>query len=150
MDAYEYVRDNYGIDSDPGYPYEAQDGLCRYRPEDKSADDTGYVQIDEGDEEAIKMVLATLGPVSVAIDAGQDSFQFYSDGVYYDPNCESDVDKMNHAVLIVGYGTEDNGQDYWLVKNSYGTDWGQGGYIKMARNANNHCGIANGATYPLV
>lgn len=57
---------------------------------------------------------------------------------------------MNHGVLIVGYGTEPNGQEYWLVKNSYGADWGQGGYIKMARNFNNHCGIATSATYPLV
>lgn len=86
----------------------------------------------------------------MAIDAGQDSFQFYSDGVYYEPNCESAPEKMNHAVLIVGYGTEDNGFDYWIVKNTYGSDWGQGGYIKMARNLNNHCGIANSASYPLV
>lgn len=57
---------------------------------------------------------------------------------------------MNHGVLIIGYGVEDDGKEYWIVKNSYGPEWGQGGYIHMARNANNHCGIATSATYPLV
>lgn len=68
--AYEYIRDNYGINSEPIYIYEMRDGNCRYSPNDRAADSTGYVQIDTGDEEGIKLAVATLGPVSAAIDAG--------------------------------------------------------------------------------
>ena len=60
-----------------------------------------------------------------------------------DPNC---IWTLNHEVAIVGYGRE-AGQDYWLVKNSWGTGWGEEGYIKMYRNMNNNCGIATEACY---
>ncbi|EEZ97693.1 procathepsin L [Tribolium castaneum] len=148
--AYEYVRTNPGIDTEDSYPYEARNGPCRFRPETVGAYCTGYVDIAEGDEQGLEAAIATLGPVSAAMDAGRQSFQFYSDGIYYDPQCGNRPDDVNHAVLVVGYGTEPNGQKYWLVKNSYGPQWGIGGYVKLAKDANNHCGIAIQASYPLV
>ncbi|GBM20571.1 Cathepsin L [Araneus ventricosus] len=145
--AFEYVRKNGGIDTEQSYPYTAQVGTCRFNQNTVGATCRGYVDIPSGDERALKQAVASVGPVSVAIDASQYSFQLYSSGIYYEPKCSSQ--KLDHAVLAVGYGTE-NGVDYWLVKNSWGTSWGENGYMKIVRNMNNLCGIATQASYPLV
>lgn len=146
--AFKYIKDNKGIDTEKTYPYEGINDKCRYNPANSGAEDTGFVDIPAGDEQKLMQAVAAVGPVSVAIDASQDSFQFYSTGVYYDENCSSE--NLDHGVLVVGYGTDEVGGDYWLVKNSWGRSWGELGYIKMARNRDNHCGIASSASYPLV
>jgi len=145
--ALQYVTDNNGISTEAAYPYEAKDGECRYSSAFKGATAQGFVDVQPGDEEALQEALATIGPISVAIDASKKTFHAYAGGVYYEPDCVTR--DLDHAVLAVGYGTE-NGLDYWLVKNSWGEVWGESGYIKMARNRNNNCGIASSATYPLV
>ncbi len=91
--------------------------------------------------------VATVGPISVAIDSSHKSFQFYSSGVYDELECSSV--QVGHAVTAFGYGTQ-FGQDYWLVKNSWGTGWGEKGYIRMSRNKHNQCGIATMSSYPNV
>eukprot|EP00058_Branchiostoma_floridae_P026263 XP_002611753.1 hypothetical protein BRAFLDRAFT_236364 [Branchiostoma floridae] len=146
-DAFKYIKANGGIDTEDSYPYEARDGKCRFKPADVGATVTGYTDISEGDEGALTQAVATVGPISVAIDASHHTFQMYSHGVYYEPQCSST--ELDHGVLAVGYGTE-GGKDYWLVKNSWGEVWGQNGYIMMSRNKNNQCGIATSASYPLV
>lgn len=146
--AFQYIKNNKGLDTEKSYPYEAENDECRYDPHNSGAVDVGYVDIPQGNEQKLKAAVATIGPVSVAIDASHQSFQFYSEGVYYEPECSSE--DLDHGVLIVGYGTDEDGQDYWLVKNSWGETWGDNGYIKMARNKDNHCGIASSASYPLV
>lgn len=148
--AYEYIKENKGVNSLSGYPFEAKNGQCRYKKENDVVSDKGFAFIDEGSEKHLEAAVATLGPVSAAMDAGNESFQFYSEGVYYEPKCQNSVDKLNHAVLVVGYGVEPDGKKYWLVKNSYGPDWGIGGYFKLAKDKGNHCGIATYASYPLV
>lgn len=112
------------------------------------ADDRGFVDIESGNEEKLKKAIATVGPVSVAIDASHETFQFYSEGVYDEPECSSE--NLDHGVLAVGYGTDEDGKDYWLIKNSWSATWGDKGYIKIARNKNNMCGVATQASYPLV
>merc|ERR1712008_277271 len=88
--------------------------------------DYGFTVIKpSGDEDALKNAIATVGPISVAIDADAEKFHLYRQGVYDNPQCSST--RLDHAVLVVGYGTLD-GQDYWLVKNSWGESYGMKGY----------------------
>uniref|UniRef100_A0A668UY31 Uncharacterized protein n=1 Tax=Oreochromis aureus TaxID=47969 RepID=A0A668UY31_OREAU len=143
--AFKYIKYNRGIDTEESYPYE--NGLCRYNHDSIGATCSGYIIVKRFEEQALKEAVATVGPISVTIDASRPSFQLYESGVYYDDGCGSIF--LNHAVLAVGYGTE-NGHDYWLVKNSWGLGWGEKGYIRMSRNKKNQCGIASAARYPLV
>lgn len=145
--AFKYIRANKGLDTEKSYPYNATEGTCHFKKSSVGATDTGFVDIKEGSEKQLKKAVATVGPVSVAIDASHQSFQFYSEGVYDEPDCDSE--SLDHGVLVVGYGTQ-NGTDFWLVKNSWGPTWGDEGYIRMSRNKKNQCGIATSASYPLV
>ncbi|KAG1664216.1 Cathepsin L [Nymphon striatum] len=145
--AFKYIKSNKGVDTEKSYPYTAKDGTCHFKKQDIGATDSGFAAITSGDENALKKAVATVGPISIGIDASHQSFQLYSEGVYNEPKCSST--RLDHGVLAVGYGS-DNGKDYWLVKNSWGTGWGEKGYIKMTRNGNNQCGIASKASYPLV
>jgi cathepsin L len=145
--AFQYIKDNKGIDTEDTYPYEAEDDVCRYNPKNRGAVDSGFVDIPSGNEAKLMAAVATVGPVSIAIDASHESFQFYSKGVYNEPECSSD--DLDHGVLVVGYGTE-KGKDYWIVKNSWSEKWGDNGFIRMVRNRKNQCGVATAASYPIV
>ncbi|XP_076135747.1 cathepsin K-like [Alosa pseudoharengus] len=141
-----------GIDLEQAYPYVGQDQSCAYSESGRGANCRGFKEIKEGDERALTVAVAKLGPVSVGIDATLSTFAFYSNGhydrVYYDHNCNKD--DINHAALAVGYGVTTKGKKFWIVKNSWGKDWGNKGYILMARNRNNACGIANLPSYPIM
>ncbi|XP_008831321.1 cathepsin L1-like isoform X2 [Nannospalax galili] len=147
--AFQYVKDNGGLDTKDSYPYEeAVKGSCRYDPKSSAAKVTGFAIIPESEHVLLKAV-ATVGPIFVALDTKHNSIWFYKAGnIYYEPKCSHLA--LDHDVLVVGYGEESDGQKYWLVKNSWGERWGMDGYIKIARDKNNHCGIATYAVYPVV
>eukprot|EP00731_Ephydatia_muelleri_P014280 Em0007g1590a len=147
--AMEYVISNGGVDTEASYPYVAHDEKCMYNSSNIGSNCTSYNEVmPAGSEPSLKAAVATIGPISVCIDASRSSFQLYQSGVYDDPYCsEYDTD---HCVLAVGYGATSSGVDYWIVKNSWGTDWGMQGYIWMSRNKHDQCGIANTASYPTV
>jgi len=145
--AFAYIKTIGGLESESDYPYTATTNDCKFDKSKVVAQLTGFVDVTSGDEEALKEAVATVGPIAVAIDASNWSFQMYSSGIYYEPECSTEY--LDHGVLVVGYGTT-NGKDYWLVKNSWGPSWGLSGYIKMSRNRKNNCGIATMASYPTV
>jgi cathepsin L len=145
--AFQYIKANEGIDTETSYPYEAKDGKCRFKKADVGATDTGFVDIKHKNETDLQTAIATIGPISVAIDASHSSFQFYKSGVYNERACSQT--QLDHGVLAVGYD-KTGAHEYYIVKNSWGTSWGQKGYIWMTRNKKNQCGIATMASYPLV
>merc|ERR1712243_92961 len=145
--AWKYAMDVGGIQDEASYPYENTQSWCRFKKENVAATVSSYHDTTRRDEGELTQALAEVGPIAIAVDASKRSFRSYRTGVYYEPACS--WRHLTHAVLAVGYGTE-NGQDYYLVKNTWGTRFGMGGYIKMARNKDNHCGIASRPSYPIV
>lgn len=117
--AYNYIIGNKGIDTSKSYPYIALNGKCHFNKDTIGATEKSYAFIQSGDERALQLAVAKFGPISVAIDASHDSFQFYSEGIYYEPRCSSSM--LDHAVLVVGYDVDHaSGREYWIVKNSWG------------------------------
>lgn len=143
--AYDYIESNGGIDTAKSYPYTEKKQECKYNPKHSAATVRGRMRIACGNETALTHALATVGPVTVAINARL--IHHYKSGVFSDPDC---TQNMNHEVLAVGYGSNDDDGDYYIIKNSWGTSWGEDGYLKLARNKGNLCGVANDAGYPLV
>mmetsp|Transcript_14149 Transcript_14149/g.33016 ORF Transcript_14149/g.33016 Transcript_14149/m.33016 type:complete len:328 (-) Transcript_14149:48-1031(-) len=145
--AFDWIQQNGGIDTEADYPYTAMDGRCDASKKAKHVGTvSGHVDVPSNNEEQLKLAVAK-GPVSVAIEADQSAFQMYSGGVF-SGTCGTQLD---HGVLVVGYGTE-GGKDYWIVKNSWGANWGDSGYILLERGKGGagQCGIAMQPSYPLV
>lgn len=144
--AYQFIM-KHGLSGEVRYPYMGTDGTCNTEEEARrSTMIKGYEDVPANSEEALLKAVANQ-PVSVAIDAGGFEFQFYSGGVFTGA-CGTDLD---HGVAVVGYGTSEEGTKYWLVKNSWGVEWGEEGYVRMQRDIDAKeglCGIAMNASYP--
>jgi|ERR1711998_177650 len=151
--AFQYwINKTHGDDTESSYPYAGKDSTCKFKPSSIGATITGYKDIQEGNEDDLEHAAATVGPISVAIHAGA-SLQFYFRGIYNGVlgTCGG---PMNHGVAVVGYGEEPakfsgKMRKYWIVKNSWGKNWGDHGFVKFAKGKN-LCKIANDASYPIV
>ncbi|XP_029378826.1 pro-cathepsin H isoform X1 [Echeneis naucrates] len=145
--AFEYIFYNNGLMTETDYPYKAIEGICKYEPKMASAHVKDVVNITAYDEMGMVDAVATRNPVSFAFEVTPD-FMHYHDGVYTSTKCHNTTDKVNHAVLAVGYG-ETNGTPYWIVKNSWSTTWGINGYFLIERGKN-MCGLAACSSFPVV
>jgi len=138
--AFKYVEAN-GLCTEASYPYTAKDGTCKKTSCTMSTDSkiSGYSDVTH--TENAEGAAADSQPISIAIEADQSGFQLYKSGVF----CGVCGQNLDHGVLIVGYGTDTT--DYWKVKNSWGTSWGEAGYIRLCRNKN-ECGISDEPSHP--
>lgn len=147
--AFQYIIDNKGITTEDAYPYTATGpNTCQASGKPVAATLSGFKDVTPNSEVALETAIVQQ-PVSVAVEADQSVFQFYSGGVM-DSACGTQLD---HGVLAVGYGV-DGGKEYYKVKNSWGADWGEKGYIRLGRgakfNPSGQCGIQMVASYPVV
>ena len=144
-DAFKFIIQN-GITSEREYPYEAAQGTCKTQAEkDVVAKISSYHDVKSRDVESL-MIAVNKGPVSVAVEADQMAWQFYFGGVI-DSDCG---DNLDHGVLVVGYDTYNN-PPYWIVKNSWGSNWGENGYVRIGiKPGNGVCGIQITPSYPIV
>nr|AFK11198.1 cathepsin L1 [Callorhinchus milii] len=141
--AYKFVMEN-GIQSADTYPYTAKAGTCRHNKSSTVATMSHYIKV-HSNEEALAQTVSTVGPVAVCVHTKTRSWQFYKSGILYDPLCKNYT--YDHGILVVGFGIQKD-EHYWIVKNSWGSRWGMKGYIWIAKDRNNHCGISSYATYP--
>jgi cathepsin L len=145
--AFEFIISNKGLCTEDAYPYTASDGSCAESRCKSAVTISGYKNVAQSNEPQLQAAVAQQ-PVSVAVDASANFWQFYSGGVAPSSQCGTQLD---HGVLATGYG-ELTGKPYWIVKNSWGADWGVGGYILLERGSApgkpGTCGIAVQPSYP--
>jgi len=135
--AFEFLISSGGVMSQDDYPYTAEDGRCEFDESKVVATLKDYNMMDTDDEDEIASYLEETGPLSVGINA--DALMDYDSGIIDADSDECDPSSLDHGVTLVGYGSDD-GSDYWIVKNSWGSNWGEEGYFRIARGQGT-CGI---------
>ena len=137
-------NDTCGIDTELSYGYKGLDEECSFNSSSVGGLFTSIVKIPQDKSEYLLDAVLSVGPISVAIDAEYD-FQLYSGGVFESTDCSNTT--LDHAVTIVGYGITSTNKTYYIVKNSWNTDWGVSGYMYFSADIPNMCGIAHDACY---
>uniref|UniRef100_A0A7S3CIY7 Uncharacterized protein n=1 Tax=Strombidium rassoulzadegani TaxID=1082188 RepID=A0A7S3CIY7_9SPIT len=146
--AFNYAK-HVPMETETQYPYKAANQKCAQAELEGDLQISDFKEVQRFNPEQLAQAL-NLGPVSVGVDASGVAFKFYKSGVIK-KWCGTSID---HAVLAVGYGTDSDGSDYWLVKNSWGGDWGEHGYFRVLRDMSKEdegtCGILQTPSYPIV
>jgi len=135
--AFKYIESAGGLEKSSDYKYTGRDGTCKFATTKAAVQVSSYVFAKSQDEEDIKNFLYSTGPLAIALNA--DTLQFYDGGIIDADASECDPQGINHGVTLVGYGSE-NGKDFWIVKNSWGANWGEQGFFRMARGKGT-CGV---------
>ncbi|CAG9798782.1 unnamed protein product [Chironomus riparius] len=146
---YSYIDKTGGLSLQNNYPYIENQSQCEKNVKRVNFRIKEMIEFEREDEELLKKALYNAGPIIGVIDSLNDSFYRYSSGIYYEEGCNDETRMPTHAILLIGYGTE-NGLDFWTFKNSYGNKWGESGYMRIARNRNNHCKIASFNLIPII
>jgi len=128
--AFKYIQ-TAGIESDSQYPYKGQDSLCKYNKASAVATVTDVHCYENVQNAQVQSYLTSVGPLAIAVDASK--FQLYKGGVL---DCFFGV--LNHGVLLVGFTA-----DTWIIKNSWGTRWGEAGFVRVKNTAGHNCGVGN-------
>ncbi|KAH8299420.1 hypothetical protein KR044_001287, partial [Drosophila immigrans] len=139
--ALKYIKSKKGIEAERAYPYRGAQGHCHFNKRLISASIRKYHRSSSNEKSLARNVAK--GPVAAMIS--REAIRFFRSGVFHNSNCKKSED---YGVLIVGYGHSQSYGDYWLLKTSLGTSWGEKGYLKLARNKKNLCGIASWAYFP--
>jgi len=148
--AFMYVEQQGGLDTEASYPYAGVNQNCAFKPSSVGAKVSGYKYAappcndtcDHQDEAALRASLTTLGPLSICVDAS--NWSDYVGGVFSD--CSHNYADQDHCVQLVGYNWS---KGYWIVRNSWNTDWGLDGYIYL-KTGINACGLVDDADYPTI
>ncbi|MQL77856.1 hypothetical protein Taro_010279 [Colocasia esculenta] len=142
--AFQYMVDH-GITTEDAYPYTATAGTCKASSHPVAARLRAYGAVKQNNEQELRNAVARQ-PITVLIATGSREFQFYGGGFVFEGPCGGEV---NHAVTIVGYGATSEGTKYWILKNSWGTTWGEQGYMKLLQDySSDSRGMCLVATYP--
>jgi len=138
-----WIKSSKGDELETSYPYTARDGSCQFQKSKVASSISSFKDVPQSESALQDAVSGRVVSIAIAV---QSDFQFYSGGIYDSSSCPSSPSSLNHGVAIVGY---DSSAKYWIVRNSWGSTWGEQGYIRMAMGKN-LCGLTDAASYPIV
>lgn len=147
--AYDYIisKQSGQFNLETEYPYLRYQGTCNFGKRSKVQKIIKYIEVQTGNEDDLAAKVENYGPAAIGIDASHYSFQMYLSGIYDEKSCSPT--NLDHGVGCVGFGAEGSTK-YWIVRNSWGRNWGEKGYIRMIRDKSNQCGVATRAIIPVV
>lgn len=144
---FDFIKDRGALSSTVDYPYEGRPGECRAEARRMKIELKGFGSVDDyssSSDETIMHALMMKGPLVVGLGVAHETFMRYVSGIYSEPACPP---RPNHAGLLVGFGSE-NGEDFWIIKNSWGETWGELGFMRLSRNLT--CQFSSTAIYPIL
>ncbi|KAM7537011.1 hypothetical protein Aperf_G00000072682 [Anoplocephala perfoliata] len=145
-DAFEYMQ-NKGISLEEDYPYQSRVTQCSEDPKKVALKLKGYESLMGLDEESLACVVQRVGPIVIGVDFSGAGIQHYASGIYDETDCSPDF--INHALVLVGFGTDINGNRYWIAQNSFSQNWGENGFLRLKFGVD-LCGLSALGAIPVV